>query len=415
MLELDCEIQQLLSTKKVALIHYWYVRHRGGERVLDVLAETFPQADIFVMVLDRKSLAPSTATHKITTSFLQKVPGARRHYRKMMFLFPFALESLNLDKYDIVISQEAGPAKGVLTRSHTCHINYCHSPMRYIWDKYHEYRQEAPGKLGRFVYSLSAHYLRQWDYCAAARVHHFIASSANAASRIWKYYRRDSEIIYPPVDVSAFFGGEKRREDFYLVVSPLVAYKRINLAIQACNKLRRRLVVIGRGEEERKLRKLAGPTIEFLGYQSDQVVRGYYQRCRAFLFPGEEDIGLTPIEAQASGAPVIAFGKGGALETVLGSSVQDGFSDGSTGIFFQSPSPESLTQAILHFEDNESRFCQDDMQAQASKFDVSHFKASVLKSVYYSWKQFRLRESANQELSFPLAIPNLRQVTTKEL
>ena len=409
MLETDFEIQQQLSTKKIALIHYWYVRHRGGERVLDVLAETFPQADIFVMVMDRNSLAHSTATHKITTSFLQKIPGAIRHYRKMMFLFPFALESFNLDEYDIVISQEAGPAKGVLTRSHTCHINYCHSPMRYIWDKYHEYRQEAPGKLGRFVYSLSAHYLRQWDYCAAARVHHFIASSANAASRIWKYYRRDSEIIYPPVDVSTFSGSEKR-EDFYLVVSPLVVYKRVDLAIQACNQLRRRLVVIGRGEDENKLRKLAGPTIEFLGYQSDQVVRDYYRRCRAFLFPGEEDIGLTPIEAQASGAPVIAFGGGGALETVRGSFAQEDFLDGSTGVFFKSQSADDLVYAILYFEDNEPRFSRRHMEVQAQQFDVPHFKTNVLNSVYGAWQRFSEPAQTNRQVTLPLDISNVRNL-----
>jgi glycosyltransferase involved in cell wall biosynthesis len=404
---MDFEFQQHLSNRKVALIHYWYARRRGGERVLDVLAETFPQADIFVMVLDRKSLPPSTASHKITTSFLQKVPGATRHYRKLMFLFPFALESFNLDDYDIVLSQEAGPAKGVLTRSRTCHINYCHSPMRYIWDKYHVYRQEAPGMLGRFVYSMSAHYLRQWDYCAASRVQHFIASSANAASRIWKYYRRESEIIYPPVDVSAFLGSEKR-DDFFLVVSPLVAYKRVDLAIKACNKLRSRLVVIGRGEDEKKLRKLAGPTIEFLGYQPDDVVKDLYKRCRAFVFPGEEDIGLTPIEAQASGAPVIAFGAGGALETVRGSFADEDYLEGSTGVFFKSPSVESLAEALLFFEDNESRFRGRDMEVQALQFDVPRFKTNVLDSVYHAWRQFSCQESSQRKISVPLEIPSVR-------
>jgi glycosyltransferase involved in cell wall biosynthesis len=409
LLETDFEIQQHLSSKKIALIHYWYVRHRGGERVLDVLAETFPKADIFVMVLDPKSLPAATASHKITTSFLQKFPGAKSHYRKMMFLFPFALESFNLDDYDIVISQEAGPAKGVLTRSHTCHINYCHSPMRYIWDKYHEYRQAAPGMLGRFAYSLSAHYLRQWDYCAAARVHHFIASSANAASRIWKYYRRESEIIYPPVDLLSFLGSEKR-EDFYLVVSPLVVYKRVDLAIRACNQLRRRLVIIGRGEDEKKLRKVAGPTIEFLGYQSDEVVRDHYRRCRAFVFPGEEDIGLTPIEAQASGAPVIAFGRGGALETVRGSFVHEDILEGSTGVFFESHSVESLVQAILFFETNEPLFRERDMEINASRFDVPHFKASIINSVYHAWKQFNREPSSNREVSVPLMSSDSRNL-----
>jgi glycosyltransferase involved in cell wall biosynthesis len=381
----------------MALVHYWYTRRRGGERVLDALADTFPNADIFLMVLDRKEMPASTASHRITTSFLQKIPGARRHYQKMMMLFPAALESFNLDQYEIVISHEAGPAKGVLTRSHTCHINYCHSPMRHIWEMYHEYKDAAPGRIGRLTYAISSHYLRVWDACAANRVDQFVASSLNAESRIWKYYRRQAELVYPPVDLTAFESAETR-DDYYLVVSPLVAYKRIDLAIEACNRLKRKLVVIGQGEEERALRKLAGPTIQMMGYQSDEVVRDHYKRCRAFLFPGEEDIGLTPIEAQASGAPVIAFGRGGALETVRGTFVDEEFMRGSTGIFFDRQSPSSLTDAILWFEANEGEFLRADLQLQAAQFSTQTFQEKFCQTTYRAWQQFNTRRSCQHEM-----------------
>jgi glycosyltransferase involved in cell wall biosynthesis len=365
-----------LQNLRVALIHYWYVRRRGGERVLDVMAEMFPQADLFIMVAEPNNMPPATAAHKLTTSFLQRIPGAKRHYRKMLPLFPLALESFNLDDYDLVISHEAGPAKGVLTRSRTLHVNYCHSPMRYVWEMYQDYKLQAPGgRLGRAFYSACSHYVRQWDASAATRVDHFIASSSNAAARIRKYYRRDSTIVYPPVDL-ARFAPAASREDYYLVVSPLVAYKRVDLAIEACNQLGRRLVVIGAGEEMPRLAKLAGPTIELLGNQSDAVVREHYSRCRAFLFPGEEDIGLTPIEAQASGAPVIAFGSGGALETVQGVYADEPFRPGATGIFFRYQAPDSLRDAILAFEAAEPEFNALALVATAERFSTERFKAS---------------------------------------
>lgn len=377
-----------LTKLKVALIHYWYVRRRGGERVLDTLAEMLPHADLFIMVTDPGSMPSATAGHRLTTSFLQRIPGARKHYRKMLPLFPLALESFNLDDYDLVLSHEAGPAKGVLTRARTCHVNYCHSPMRYIWEMYQEYKQQAPGgALGRAFYAASSHYVRQWDFAAAARVDHFLASSNNAARRIRKYYGRESTVIYPPVDVDRFAPAETR-DDFYLVVSPLVAYKRVDLAIQACNKLRRRLIVIGTGEQMGALRKLAGPTVEFLGNQPDDVVRDHYSRCRAFLFPGEEDIGLTPVEAQASGAPVIAFGAGGALETVNGTFIDESFQEGSTGLFFGSQTVEDVAQAIVFFEQYEHRFQELDLTANASRFSCAQFKSRMILELQSRCEEF---------------------------
>ncbi len=374
----DEPLPDLLSNLRVAIVHYWFVRFRGGERVLEVLANMFPQADIFTLVLDPKALPPSLRSRKFTTSFLQGIPGIRRHYRKFLALFPLALEQFKLDEYDLVISSEAGTAKGVLTRPHTCHICYCHTPLRYVWDMYQEYRSSAPGgALGRAFYAVVANYVRQWDYAASARVDYYVASSHNAASRIAKYYRREAEVIHPPVNISSFSIGT-HAEDFYLVVSPLVAYKRVELAIGACNAMGRRLIVIGQGEAMRALQKMAGPTITFLGYQPDDVVRDHYRRCKAFIFPSEEDIGLTPIEAQACGRPVIAFGRGGALETVIGGLPASSFvPESSTGLFFAEQSAESLADAIRFFELNESRFSPAFIRRHAERFDVARFKAEM--------------------------------------
>jgi glycosyltransferase involved in cell wall biosynthesis len=387
------QLPDLLSKLRVAIVHYWFVTFRGGERVLEILADMFPQADIFTMVLDPKALPPSLRSRNFTTSFLQRIPGIKRHYRKFLPLFPLALEQFKLDGYDLVISSESGAAKGVLTRPHTCHICYCHTPMRYVWDMYHQYRASAPGgALGRVFYSLAANYVRQWDYVASARVDYYVASSHNAASRIAKYYRREAEVIHPPVNISSFSVGTNV-DDFYLVLSPLVAYKRVDLAISACNLLRRRLVVIGEGETMRALKKMAGPTITFLGYQPDEQVREYYQRCRAFIFPSEEDIGLTPIEAQACGRPVIAFGRGGALETVAGGFPTDSYvPESSTGVFFAEQSPESLAEAIRFFESNETRFSPAFIRRHAERFDVSRFKAEMGAFINLKMLEFRNRK-----------------------
>lgn len=363
---------------RVAIVHYWFVNRRGGERVVEALAEMFPRADLFTLVLDRAALAPALASRKVTTSFLQKLPGATRHYRKLLPLFPLALEQFCLDDYDLVISSESGPAKGIMTRPHTCHVCYCHTPMRYVWDMYHHYRSTAGGgMLGRALYTLTAHYVRTWDYAASARVDYFAASSSNGAARIRKYYRREAKVIYPPVEIASF-SLSNQHDDFYLVVSPLVSYKRVDLAIAACHALKRRLIVIGKGEELPALAKLAGPTVTFLGFQPDDAVRDYYRRCRAFLFPGEEDIGLTPIEAQASGRPVIAYGRGGALETVKGFSAGEAFDpQNATGVFFREQSVESLVEAIQGFEAVESEFRPALIRAQVARFDIGRFKTEM--------------------------------------
>jgi len=388
-----------LAKLKIAIVHYFLVHRRGGERVLEVLAQIFHNADIFTLVLDRNSLGPALKDRIITSSFLQRLPGAISNHQRYMALFPLAVEQFRLDKYDLVISHEAGPAKGVLTKPDTCHVSYVHSPMRYIWDMYHDYKSHSPGgAFGRALYASISHYLRLWDHACASRVDYFAASSRNSARRIEKHYRRTAEIIHPPVDTSQFCVSVDH-EDFYLIVSPLVAYKRVDLAIKACNELNRKLVIIGDGDQNRALRKIAGPTVSFLGNQSDEVVREHYRRCRAFLFPGEEDIGLTPIEAQASGRPVIAYGRGGALETVNGLWCNESFDPEATGVFFAEQTTLDLVNALHYFESLEDRFLMSAIRARSEMFDVERFKAKMMDFICRSVSAHSSSNSGTSETS----------------
>ena len=388
-------LRQMTDTPKlrVALVHYWFVRRRGGERVVETLAEMFPQADVFSLIADPVWRDSTFRSRNVTTSFLQRLPGVTRYYRKLLPLFPYAVEQFRLDEYDLVISSESGPAKGVLTPSHACHICYCHSPMRYLWDMYHRYRHgKGMGPAARLAFSLSAHYVRMWDVATAARVDHFVANSRNVASRILKCYRRNATVINPPVLVSAGYVSSEV-EDYYLVVSPLVDYKRVDLAIEACNRLQRPLRIIGDGEEYGRLRGSAGPTVKFFGYLSDEEVRKNYAHCRALLFPGEEDFGIVPVEAQSFGRPVIAFGRGGALETVIGGLPTSSFApESSTGVFFAEQSAESLADAIRFFELNEPRFSPAFIRRHAERFDVSRFKSEMGSFINLKMLEFKNRK-----------------------
>ena len=371
---------QRFSAPRTALIHYWYFRRRGGERVFDVIADVFPQADIFMILCDFNALSPAVMNHRVSTSLLNRLPKVKNYYRALLPFFPFALEQFDLTAYDLVISHEAGPAKGVLTRSDTRHICYCHTPLRYLWDMYHDYLRAAPGgPLGRAAYALISHYVRRWDFQTSARVDEFLASSQNSARRIRKYYRRDSNVLYPPVNLSSFSIHNNPARNFYLVVSPLVKYKRVDLAIEACNKLRRNLVVIGDGEQRKTLQGIAGPTVSFFGHQPDAVVREHFRNCKALLFPGEEDIGLTPIEAQASGRPVIAYGRGGALETIQAFYPDESmFPDLHSGLFFREQSAESLAEAMCAFERVEPSFRPGFVRRSVQRFDEGWFRQGLL-------------------------------------
>lgn len=362
-----------LPPLRVAIVHHWFIRCGGGERFVEYLCHLFPKADIYTLLAAPSGIPPAARSHKITTSFLQKLPGARRHHRFLMPLFPLALEQFDLSDYDLIISSESGPAKGVITPTRACHICYCHTPMRYIWEMSPKYRRTAPlGPVGRAAFSLASHYLRQWDLATASRVDFFAANSNTTATRIQKCYRRSATVIHCPIDTSSF-QAPRQPEDFYLVVSRLVSYKRIDLAIAACNALRRNLIIIGDGEESRSLSRLAGPTVKLLGRRSDAEIRNYYSRARALLFPGEEDLGLTPIEAQAAGCPVIAFARGGALETVRASTAGQQHPESRTGVFFHTQDASYLSEAMLEFERESATLKPEACRAQAAQFDVQLF------------------------------------------
>ncbi|MCA1443941.1 glycosyltransferase family 4 protein [Ensifer sp. IC4062] len=349
---------------RVAIVHYWLVSMRGGEKVVEELCRMFPDADIFTLVCNRNRLSAFLQARTIHTSFLQKIPGARRHYTKMLPLMPFALEHFDLQDYDLVLSSESGPAKGVITRADALHICYCHSPMRYIWDQFHVYRHGLSWP-GRALMTATAPILRAWDVTTATRVDAFVANSAYVANRIRRFYDREATVIHPPVAVDDFAIGSGRG-DFYLYAGQLTAYKRPDIAVRACSETGRKLVVIGEGEQEAFLKSIAGPTVQFLGHQPFPVLRDHLSRCRALLFPGVEDFGILPVEAMASGRPVLAFDAGGARETVSSSAV---------GFRFARQTPEALLQAIEAFERVE-----DDMDAPLIREHAAQFSSATFRN-----------------------------------
>ena len=353
---------------RTAIIHYWLVGMRGGEKVVAALCGLFPQADIYTHVYDPGAVSEIIRSRTVRTTFIQRLPRARSMYKQYLPLMPLALEQLDLRDYELVISSESGPAKGVLTSPDTLHLCYCHTPMRYLWDMYHDYRRTA-GRVTSALMVPLAHYLRLWDIASAARVDGFAANSENVGRRIRKHYRRESAVVHPPVDVSAC-SPDQPREDFYLFVGQLVDYKRADLAVEACARLGRRLVVIGEGECRRDLERKAGKTVTFLGRQPGEVLLEHYARCRALLFPGEEDFGLVPVEAMASGAPVLAYGRGGALETVA---------DGLSGLFFDRQDAESMAACIRAFEARESDFDPRAIAASAQRFSPERFQEGFMR------------------------------------
>jgi glycosyltransferase involved in cell wall biosynthesis len=386
-----------LSKLRIAIVHYWFMSRRGGERVVGTLAEMFPQADFYTLLANPEGLPESLAGRSVKTSFVQKLPGSRRWHRQFLPLYPLALEQFDLRSYDLVISSDSGPAKGVLTPASTCHVCYCHSPMRYLWDLYPEYRDKS-GHGSRFAFSLMAHYLRMWDVATASRVDYFVANSYNVSSRIRKHYRRAAPVIYPPVDVSAGSISEKR-EDYYLFVGELVNYKRADLAIEACNRLSRKLHVVGSGPEYKRLRRMRGPNVEFFGHLSDRDLRQQYAHCRALIFPSEDDLGIVPIEAQSFGRPVIAFGRGGVLESVLGYFPGEAASiEASTGVFFAEQSAKALEEAILAFERDEPRFSPTFIRAQVEHFDVPRFKSQMEAFLIEKVNEFNLSQRQTRDI-----------------
>jgi len=328
--------------RRVAIVHYWLVGMRGGEKVLEALCAMFPQADIYTHVADPARLSATLTAHRIVQTRIGRLPFARRLYQKYLPLMPRALEELDLTGYDLVISSEAGPAKGVIAPPDAPHLCYCHSPMRYLWDQYHVYRDGA-GPVTRALMPPLAHRLRQWDVTSAARVDGFAANSTHVAARIHKYWRREADVVHPPVVVDDF-APVPRAElgDFYLWAGELAPYKRPDLAVEALARLDRPLVVIGGPDKTAaRLKRMAGPRTTFLGKVPFDVLRDHMARCRALIFPGEEDFGIVPVEVMASGRPVIGYGRGGLRDTVV---------DGETGLMFHEQSVEALVDAVERFE-----------------------------------------------------------------
>jgi glycosyltransferase involved in cell wall biosynthesis len=356
---------------KVALVHDYLNQMGGAERVVMALHEIFPDAPIYTSIYDPDRVDPAFRQMDIRTTFMQKFPLVTKHHQPYLLFYPFAMESLDLRDYDLVLSSSSAFAKGVITKPETTHICYCHTPMRWCWN-YAEYvEREQLGKLARKMLPFLITGLRIWDQTSATRVDHFIANSPVIAERIAKYYRRESVVIPPPVDAARFpFAPGTQPEDYFLIVSRLIPYKRVDLAIQACNQLELPLVVIGSGRDEAPLKKLAGPTIRFTGRLSDEEVLHYFTHCRAFLFPGEEDFGITPLEAQASGRPVIAYGAGGALASVV---------EGVTGLFFHEQTVESLAAVLASF--NERAFDPQTIRNHAIEFDLPRFQRRILQFI----------------------------------
>lgn len=358
---------------KIAIVHDWLVNYAGSERVLEQMLLCCPNADVFSLV----DFVPLTERHflggrNIKTSFLQRLPFARNHFRNYLPLMPLAIEQFDLSGYDVVITSSHAVAKGVITGPHQLHLCMCYSPVRYAWDLQHQYLHEAGlthGLKSMFV-RWQLHKLRIWDHRTSNGVEQFIAISKFIAKRIQKVYRRDSTVIYPPVDTNAF-DLQDIKEDFYLTASRMVPYKRMDLIVEAFSAMPdKTLVVIGTGPEFNKIRAKAGPNIKLMGHQPFSSLRDHMRRAKAFVFAAEEDFGIAPLEAQACGTPVIAFGKGGALETI----VEHGEFPGATGIFFREQTSASLTDAIRRFESLGSAFDPQACRANAQRFSIEAFQ-----------------------------------------
>jgi glycosyltransferase involved in cell wall biosynthesis len=358
---------------KVAIVHFWLVNMRGGEKVLEALLELFPQADIYTHVYNPNNISDIIRSKRVYTSYIQKLPFSKKLYQKYMPLMPNALLQFDLQKYDLVISSESGPAKGVIANPDAFHICYCHTPARYYWDLYHQYYRNANG-VTRFFMKRITPALRQWDVISSNWVDHFVANSNYVAKRIERYYNRASDVIFPPVEIETYLATERNKKDFYLFIGQIVFYKRVDIALEACVSLGRKIIVAGAGLPRKiKTAYKDNPYVEFEGHITDEKLKELYSGARALLFPGIEDMGIVPIEANAAGCPVIAYKKGGVLDTVK---------DGVTGIFFEEQTAASLSEKIKYFESIESNFdTREQFSSHALQCSKNVFKEKFQKIV----------------------------------
>lgn len=387
--------KSITSDLKVALVHDYLIRFGGAERVLLEMAKIFNQAPIYTLLYNKKKMAKWFDPARIRPSFLQKFPTfLRKHYRYLLPLLPIAPETFDLREFDLVISSCSAFVKGIISRSRTIHICYCHNPARFLWDIQDEYlKKNKLSGLKKILGKALFHYLRLWDKSSSRRVDEFIANSKSTAERIWKYYRRKAKVIYPPVvipsvvegshnpdggneiprlrsDLSRTFARNDRMEqDYFLIVSQLSPYKNIDIAVEAFNKLELPLVIIGEGPQQRYLKKIAKKNIEIIGWQPDEVLARYYKNCLALVFPAEEDFGLAPVEAMSCGKPVLALRRGGATETII---------EGMTGEFFDDPLPEILADGVRRLRENLSKYSPLLIKKRAEKFSRERFRSELL-------------------------------------
>ena len=373
----------VLSKLKVAVVHEWFVNYAGSERVVEQILELFPNADLFALVDFLPKNEPNYLKRKkVNTTFIQNLPFARKHFRNYFSLFPMAVEGHDLRGYDLILSSSHMVSKGLIVNQNQLHISYCHSPCRYAWDLYHQYLSEAGLNSGfkGFIAQYFLHKLRIWDQISTPRVHYFLANSAFIGRRIQHVYNRSSDVVYPPVDVHRF-SPVFEKDDYYLAASRLVPYKKMEVIAKAFALMPdKKLILVGSGPDEKGIRKLMAPNIEFRKEADASEFLKLISRAKAFVFAAEEDFGITMAEAQACGTPVIAFGKGGAAEIVL---------DGKTGILFLEQSPESLKDAVEKFESNYSSFNALEISQNAQRFSNQAFKENYLKQVFEKWTHFK--------------------------
>lgn len=356
---------------KIAIVHYWLVNMRGGEKVLESICNIFPDADIYTHVVDKKAISTKLKSHPIYTTFIQRLPFAKKYYAYYLPLMPLALESLDLTKYDLIISSESGPAKGIIPSPTALHISYVHTPMRYVWDMFYTYWGTSYW-LKRFIFQYIMHKLRIWDSSSSLRTDYFIANSSFVAKRIKKYYRRDAAIINPPVNIDHFKPVDNPQADYYLWLGELTAYKRPVDAIKAFKQNGKKLIMVGNGDKYKHIQKYLTSNIQLLKKVNQDELIKLYQHCRALIYSGIEDFGIIPVEAMACGRPVIAYQGGGVLDTVI---------NGKTGVLYQDLSAEGLNKGINQFEKIEQQFDSQTIRNHSEQFSEKIFVEKFTKIV----------------------------------